>query len=57
MEKVQKMVLAAQKGDREAFGWLYRETYDRNYYIVIKMVKHEQDAMDVLQDAYRFFRN
>lgn len=52
MEKVQKMVLAAQKGDREAFGWLYRETYDRNYYIVIKMVKHEQDAMDVLQDAY-----
>lgn len=52
MEKVQKMVLAAQEGDREAFGWLYRETYDRNYYIVIKMVKHEQDAMDVLQDAY-----
>lgn len=52
MEKVQKMVLAAQEGDREAFGWLYRETYDRNYYIVIKMVKNEQDAMDVLQDAY-----
>lgn len=52
MEKVQEMVLAAQEGDREAFGWLYRETYDRNYYIVIKMVKNEQDAMDVLQDAY-----
>lgn len=52
MEKVQEMVLAAQEGDREAFSWLYQETYNRNYYIVIKMVKHEQDAMDVLQDAY-----
>lgn len=52
MEKVQEMVLAAQKGDMEAFGWLYRETYDRNYYIVIKMVRQEQDTMDILQDAY-----
>lgn len=52
MEKVQEMVLAAQEGDMEAFSWLYQETYSRNYYIVIKMVKQEQDAMDILQDAY-----
>lgn len=52
MEKVQEMVLAAQEGDMEAFSWLYQETYNRNYYIVIKMVKQEQDAMDILQDAY-----
>lgn len=50
MEKAQEMVLAAQKGDMDAFSWLYKETYDRNYYIVIKMVKQEQDAMDIPAD-------
>lgn len=58
MEKIQEMVAAAQKGDMDAFGWLYEETYNRNYYIVIKMVKQEQDAMDILQDAYvKVFRS
>ena len=52
MEKIQEMVLAAKKGDMDAFSWLYKETYERNYYIVIKMVRHEQDAMDILQDTY-----
>lgn len=52
MEKIQELVLAAQKGDMDAFSWLYKETYDRNYYIVIKMVRQEQDAMDILQDTY-----
>lgn len=36
----------------DAFSWLYKETYERNYYIVIKMVRQEQDAMDILQDTY-----
>lgn len=36
MEKIQEMVLAAKKGDMDAFSWLYKETYERNYYIVIK---------------------
>lgn len=52
MEKIQEMVLAAKKGDMDAFSWLYKETYERNYYIVIKMVRQEQDAMDILQDTY-----
>ena len=52
MDYVQEMLWAAQNGSAEAFNWLYRETYNRNYYIVIKMVKQEQDAMDVLQDTY-----
>ncbi len=52
MEKIQEMVLAAKKGDMDAFSWLYKEIYERNYYIVIKMIRHEQDAMDILQDTY-----
>ena len=52
MEKIQEMVLDAKKGDMDAFSWLYKETYERNYYIVIKMVRQEQDAMDILQDTY-----
>lgn len=58
MEKMREMLLAAQEGRAEAFDWLYKETYSRNYYIVLKMVKQEQDAMDILQDAYvKVFQN
>lgn len=58
MEKAEEMFLAAKEGSEEAFEWLYRETYSRNYYIVLKMVKQEQDAMDILQDAYvKIFQN
>lgn len=52
MEKMQEMLLAAAEGSQEAFEWLYRETCDRNYYIALKMAGQEQDALDILQDAY-----
>lgn len=51
MEMVEK-ILKAQQGDMDAFTWLYEETYNRNYYIVLKIIKNEQDTLDVLQDAY-----
>lgn len=51
MEMVEK-ILKAQQGDMDAFTWLYEETYSRNYYIVLKMTKNEQDTLDILQDAY-----
>lgn len=58
MENIKEAVLAAQKGDEEAFNRLYKETYERNYYIVVKMLKQEQDVMDVLQDTYvKVFQN
>ncbi len=58
MEKIEEMLQAAKDGSAEAFGWLYKATYDRNYYIVLKMVKQEQDAMDILQDTYvKVFQN
>lgn len=39
-------------GDKKAFEQLYKSTYDRNYYIVFKMLNHEQDTLDVLQETY-----
>lgn len=58
MEKTEEMLQAAKEGSEEAFDWLYKETYNKNYYIVLKMVKQEQDAMDILQDAYvKVFQN
>ena len=52
MEIIQEKVLALQKGDMDAYSWLYQETYNRNYYIVQRMVGNEQDTLDILQDAY-----
>ena len=58
MEKVEEMLQAAKEGNTEAFDWLYRETYNKNYYIVLKIVKQEQDALDILQDTYvKVFQN
>lgn len=49
---MQETLLAAKAGSQEAFERLYRETCDRNYYIALKMAGQEQDALDILQDAY-----
>lgn len=55
---MEEMLQAAREGSAEAFGWLYKATYNRNYYIVLKMVKQEQDAMDILQETYvKVFQN
>ena len=52
MDHVQETLLAAKAGSQEAFERLYQDTCDRNYYIALKMAGQEQDAMDILQDAY-----
>ena len=58
MEKVEEMIQAAKEGSAEAFNGLYKATYNKNYYIVLKMVKQEQDTLDILQDAYvKVFQN
>ena len=49
---IEQMIKKAKAGDRKAFEELYKATYDRNYYIVFKMLNHEQDTLDVLQEAY-----
>lgn len=49
---VKQLVERALKKDHEAFSQLYYQTYDKNYYLVLKLVKSEQDAEDILQDTY-----
>lgn len=49
---IKHIISKAKTGDKKAFENLYTETYDRNYYIVFKLLKNEQDALDVLQETY-----
>lgn len=49
---VKQLVERALQKDQEAFSRLYYKTYDRNYYLVLKLVKSEQDTEDILQDTY-----
>jgi len=46
------LVRAAQGGDQSAFARLYRETRDRAYFVALSITKNEDDALDILQDAY-----
>lgn len=47
-----KAVEAAIKGNEKAFSALYKATQRDMYYIALKYMKNEEDAMDVLQDSY-----
>lgn len=52
MKKIERTIKKAKAGESKAFEYLYKETYDRNYYIIYKMLKNEQDTLDVLQETY-----
>jgi len=43
---------AARSGDRDAFGALVRATYDATYTLAYRLTGNEEDARDVVQDAY-----
>jgi RNA polymerase sigma-70 factor (ECF subfamily) len=45
-------VLAAQRGDREAFKTLFERYHRRAYALAFGVVRHEDDALDVVQDAF-----
>ena len=45
-------VVLAKQGSEEGFRFLYDSTYKSKYYLALKYLKNEQDAQDVLQDAY-----
>ena len=54
---VAELVAAAQGGDREAFDELVRVTYADSYTLALRLTGNEEDARDVVQDAYlRAFR-
>ena len=43
---------AARSGDRDAFADLVRATYDATYTLAYRLTGNEEDARDVVQDAY-----
>jgi len=54
---VADLVAAAQGGDREAFDELVRATYTESYTLALRLTGNEEDARDVVQEAYfRAFR-
>jgi RNA polymerase sigma-70 factor (ECF subfamily) len=46
------LVASAQRGDRAAFDDLVRATYADIYTLAYRLTGHEEDAKDVVQDAY-----
>lgn len=46
------LVAAAKTGDREAFDQLVKATYTEAYTLAFRLTGNEEDARDVVQDAY-----
>jgi RNA polymerase sigma-70 factor (ECF subfamily) len=51
-QDVAGLVTAAKNGDRKAFDELVRETYAAAYTLAYRMTGNEDDARDVVQEAY-----
>jgi len=47
-----EVVAAARRGDRDAFAALVRATYDDTYTLAYRLMGNEEDARDVVQEAY-----
>jgi RNA polymerase sigma-70 factor (ECF subfamily) len=45
-------VLAAQRGDRDAFRTLFERYHRRAYTLAFGVLRHQDDALDVVQDAF-----
>ena len=53
-----KLVAAAKAGERDAFDQLVKATYAEVYTLAYRLTGNEEDARDVVQDAYfRAFRS
>jgi len=50
--EVAELVVAARDGDQRAFDELVRATYADTYTLAFRLVGDEEDARDVVQDAY-----
>ncbi|HET7499602.1 MAG TPA: sigma-70 family RNA polymerase sigma factor [Kofleriaceae bacterium] len=47
-----ELVLAAQRGDRDAFKTLFERYHRRAYALAFGVLRHPDDALDVVQDAF-----
>src|SRR6266849_2269972 len=50
--EVDRLVAAARRGDRTAFDELVRRTYVDTYTLAVRLTGNEEDARDVVQEAY-----
>ncbi len=48
----EELVAAARDGDQQAFEELVRQTYVATYTLAFRLTGNEEDARDVVQDAY-----
>ncbi len=48
----EQAVESAKRNEETGYQFLYESTYRDKYYIALKYMKNEDDALDVLQDAY-----
>src|SRR6266540_3387136 len=51
-DEMASLVLDAQRGDRGAFDELVRLTYADAYTLAVRLTGNEEDARDVVQEAY-----
>jgi RNA polymerase sigma-70 factor (ECF subfamily) len=51
-DDIAELVAAAQAGEREAFDELVRRTYVEMYTLAVRLTANEEDASDVVQEAY-----
>lgn len=51
-QDISELLRRAREGEHGAFQQIYELTYSKNYFLVYKMVKNEQDTLDILQDTY-----
>jgi RNA polymerase sigma-70 factor (ECF subfamily) len=51
-DELAAVVLDAQRGDRDAFDELVRRTYVDTYTLAVRLTGNEEDARDVVQEAY-----
>jgi RNA polymerase sigma-70 factor (ECF subfamily) len=47
-----ELVLAAQRGDRDAFKTLFERYHRRAYALAFGVLRHPDDALDIVQDAF-----
>jgi RNA polymerase sigma-70 factor (ECF subfamily) len=47
-----ELVLAAREGDRDAFRTLFERHHRRAYALAFGVLRHQDDALDVVQDAF-----
>ncbi|MGQ0805970.1 MAG: RNA polymerase sigma factor [Actinomycetota bacterium] len=52
VEELERLVAVAREGDRDAFDELVRRTYVDTYTLAIRLTANEEDARDVVQEAY-----